>query len=228
MGTGRSAEELAAAIAERHGSGTREALAAARELSDELASTADQVLGHVVAAARDAGMTWTEIGDLLGVSKQAVQQRFTVRFAQEPIVIGSGLFSRFDGALSEALLTAGSAARAEGASHVTTEHLLVGLANVRRGRAAGIILSLAPDLAESLATSRTRPPGIRRRSGTLPFGADARAAFSTIESIAQQRELETIGTEHLLLALAGEVLSGTGARLHEHGVTPHRIEQILG
>ncbi len=222
-----SAEELAAAVEQQHPGDPRAALAAARELADELAATGDHVLGHCVAVAREAGMTWTDIGGVLGVSKQAVQKRFALRFAQRPAVIGEGLFGRFDATLSEALIAATLAARAEAAQLVTAEHLLAGLSSTRHGRAAAIIQSLAPELAATLAGPRSRAVRMLRWRDTLPFSEDARAAFSRLEWIAEDRGLETLGTEHLLLALADEALSDVGARLHGHGVTRQRIDQIL-
>lgn len=49
-----------------------EALAAA----GGLLATADRSLHRLVRDARDAGMSWSRIGDVLGVSRQAAQQRF--------------------------------------------------------------------------------------------------------------------------------------------------------
>jgi hypothetical protein len=56
---------------------------AALAVSDELQSGADELVGHFVTQARHAGCSWTEIGQRLGVSKQAARQRF-VRPATEP------------------------------------------------------------------------------------------------------------------------------------------------
>lgn len=57
-----------------------ETLAAANELSQELSRDADALLDLAVTDARAAGVTWTAIGDRLGVSKQAVRKRFTKPF----------------------------------------------------------------------------------------------------------------------------------------------------
>lgn len=219
-------EDLIGSIAERHASDPHRALTAARELSDELTASADGVLGHFVAAAREAGMTWSDIGDALGVSKQAVQKRFAVRLEESHNVIGPRLFSRFDGRLSEALIKATLRARADGANLVTAGHLLGGLGGLRDGRATAIIQSLAPDFAATLTASLPRSTAMLRRDA-LPFSADARAAFRRLEVIAEDKDLATIGTEHLLLALAGDVSSHVGARLQGHGVTAEKIEQIL-
>ena len=51
---------------------------AALDISEELASGADELIGYFVAEARQAGCSWTQIGERIGVSKQAARQRFTV------------------------------------------------------------------------------------------------------------------------------------------------------
>jgi Protein of unknown function (DUF3887) len=74
------ARELAAAAgrrtgADEHGGSAPEPLAAVRAAS-ELVALADRSLRLSVDAARNAGHTWQEIGDLLGVTRQAAFQRF--------------------------------------------------------------------------------------------------------------------------------------------------------
>src|SRR6266536_6041240 len=51
-------------------------LEAAAGVSAEHAATADRLLDHFVTHARGSGMSWTDIGARLGVSKQAARQRF--------------------------------------------------------------------------------------------------------------------------------------------------------
>jgi hypothetical protein len=41
-----------------------------------LARAVDKLQRHLVQQARDAGRTWTEIGEALGVSRQSAWQRF--------------------------------------------------------------------------------------------------------------------------------------------------------
>ncbi len=69
----RDAVALAAAVAQPLG-GTNylDLIAAARAIRDQ----ADLVLTRCVDQCRDAGHTWQEIGDLLGVTRQAAFQRF--------------------------------------------------------------------------------------------------------------------------------------------------------
>lgn len=56
--------------------GPLDQLRAAVSLSVDLAARADELTGYFVDAARRAGCSWKEIGSVLGVSKQAAQQRF--------------------------------------------------------------------------------------------------------------------------------------------------------
>src|SRR3954454_3452208 len=52
-------------------------LHAADAISASHAADADRLLDHFVTHARGSGMSWTDIGARLGVSKQAARQRFT-------------------------------------------------------------------------------------------------------------------------------------------------------
>src|SRR6266480_7523869 len=56
----------------------------ARQRARALGDLGDQLVDHYVAAARAARASWSQIGDAMGVSKQAAQQRK-----------GQGKFDRF-------------------------------------------------------------------------------------------------------------------------------------
>ena len=51
----------------------------AARLRDDVGELTDALLGHFVDQARRGGCSWSQIGDALGVSKQAAQQRHTSR-----------------------------------------------------------------------------------------------------------------------------------------------------
>ena len=51
--------------------------------SDRLGELADHLIGHFVDQARKAGASWTEIGQSMGVSKQAAQKRFVPKKSEE-------------------------------------------------------------------------------------------------------------------------------------------------
>src|SRR5919198_4541686 len=70
-------DELADLVAQR----ALEPLPAARlhaaiELSGELVAASDALIERFVGEARAAGLSWTEIGQVFGTSKQAVQKRY--------------------------------------------------------------------------------------------------------------------------------------------------------
>lgn len=56
--------------------GTTEQLLAAITSFQNLVSASTELQGQAVRAAHEAGVSWAKIGELLGTSRQAVQQRF--------------------------------------------------------------------------------------------------------------------------------------------------------
>jgi len=107
-------------------------LDAAVHLSAQHAATADRLLDHVVAEARAAGMSWTDIGARLGVSKQAARQRFADR-----AIPALPFAARPGPRLSACLRQSEVAATAAGAAEIGTDHLLAGL--LAEGVAAAIL-----------------------------------------------------------------------------------------
>src|SRR5215217_7465330 len=79
-----SVDELAELVQAR----TRDQPRAARlriaiELGRELSETGDALIACFVAEARAAELSWTEIGQLFGTSKQAAQKRFGAAAAEQ-------------------------------------------------------------------------------------------------------------------------------------------------
>src|SRR5439155_20422388 len=107
----------------------------------DMSATADALVGHFVEAARTDGFSWSQIGSILGVSKQAIQQKFVSRWAV-PGTPWSADFSRFTARARQALLTAESEARQRGHNYVGTEHLLLGAVADPGGLAAMIVTTL--------------------------------------------------------------------------------------
>lgn len=167
---------------------------AALAVSDELQSGADELVGHYVTQARHAGCSWTEIGERLGVSKQAARQRF-VRPAAEPDEPPERPRLR---ACREA---AGREAAAEGAAEVGSHHLLVGL--FEEGAAAAIMeqIGLRRDAVRE-AARQLFPSGGEPGEQSPPESAEAREALAGAMSVAQRVGCRDVGTEHLLGALA--------------------------
>jgi hypothetical protein len=134
-----SVDDLAALVRARgrdQPPGTR--LRLAIELGRELSDTGDELIERFVGEARAAALTWTEIGQLFGTSKQAAQKRYGAA-AADP--------SRLPGAAAptarEVLDLAGRQARELGHNFVGTEHaLLVLLAGRPEDVAAQVLAGL--------------------------------------------------------------------------------------
>ena len=64
--------------------------------AEALGEVADHLIGHFVDQARRSGASWTEIGQCMGVTKQAAQKRFVPRTPTTPAALDpSAGFSRF-------------------------------------------------------------------------------------------------------------------------------------
>src|SRR5947209_16595643 len=93
-----------------------EAQLRARTLTD----IGDQLVGHYVALARADGASWQQIGEAIGVSKQAAQQKLGSQ-------LGEPTFARFTKRARAVVVGAQEAARIRKHDYIGTEHLLIGL-----------------------------------------------------------------------------------------------------
>src|ERR1700720_591403 len=60
-------------------------VSAAVQTSEHLGELADHLIGHFVDQARKSGASWTEIGQSMGVTKQAAQKRFVPKATEWPV-----------------------------------------------------------------------------------------------------------------------------------------------
>jgi hypothetical protein len=170
--------------------------------AQHLGELSDALLSHYVDQARRAGHSWAEIGDALGVTKQAVQKRFT-RDRQQ--VAGWERWTKRAQRYVEVHVPA--AATELGHNYIGTEHLLLGF--------YGEPEALAPRVLED--------EGLRRDAvvvaideriprGTGGSGADRTytpRAWATLANCPREAVAlghNYVGTEHVLLSL----LSGVG------------------
>src|SRR5918996_831585 len=116
-------------------SGLEPRLQLAIELGHQLTDLGDILIGRYVGQAREAGLSWTEIGELFGTSKQAVQQRYGAAPADAGAWRG-----RWSPAAREALDRAAREARELGCDYVGTEHALLALVSGE----AGVALFVPP------------------------------------------------------------------------------------
>jgi ATP-dependent Clp protease ATP-binding subunit ClpA len=192
---------LAAAVRGRAPDAPLDRVEAAMAVGEELASGGDELIGRFVAEAREAGCSWTEIGERMGVSKQAARQRFTQQPAT-PAVAGLAPGGRLkpQERLLACVQAAGREAAADGSAEIGTHHLLAGL--FEEGVAAAILEKLGVRADAVRAAARELFPGAGQPGEVPPESAEARDAIHGAEALARRGGCGYVGTEHLLGALA--------------------------
>ncbi|MFI1916773.1 Clp protease N-terminal domain-containing protein [Nocardia sp. NPDC020380] len=92
------------------------------DVSAHLSDLSDALVGHFVDEARREGATWAQIGERLGVTRQAVQKRFLPDDSTRP-----GFWDRATPALREVISAAREEARTRRKTYLGTEHLLLAI-----------------------------------------------------------------------------------------------------
>jgi ClpA/ClpB-like protein len=181
----------------------------ARQRATALSGVGDQLIDHFVTQARAAGLSWSQIGGALGVTKQAAQQRWM-----------APTFSRFTERARHAVVSGQETARELRHTVVGPEHVILGLLSVEQGAAAQVMVQLAGS-AQPIRQRVTAaiPAGTETPPAHIPFGPEPKEAMKQALDQALEFGHNYIGTEHLLLGLL-KVPDGQGARLlSELGIT---------
>jgi hypothetical protein len=220
-------------------------LAAAALRHEELADQADQLLDHFVQAAREANCSWAQIGEVLGVTKQAAQQRhgrWQARGLPDlmrgwlsdpklPRLRGrrAGLFQRFTPRARNAVVDAQGAARSLGHDHVGTEHVMLGILRTPESVGAKALgrWSLTADDVEAEIIRRVGRADPGPESAHVRFDAQAKKSLELALREALQLGHNYIGTEHMLL---GIVRSGDGvssAILADRDISPDQVRAAV-
>ena len=211
-------------------------VSAAVRISEHLGELADHLIGHFVDQARKTGASWTEIGQSMGVTKQAAQKRFVPKatdidwqslladaFHAHP-------FSRFTERARRAVKAAQEEARELRHDHIFPEHLALGLLHDPDSLAARAIeaLGVTPEAARGALVAAQQPPaGQEPVSGKIPFTSRAKKVLELALREALLFGHNYIGTEHLLLGLLDDEESLGGGALTELGVTKERAREWL-
>jgi len=216
-----SVPALADAVRRRAAGSPLDRVEAALAVGEELTSGADELIGLFVDEARRAGCSWTEIGQRIGVSKQAARQRF----AQRPrLGVASDLEWR--PRLLACLQAAGREAGADGAAEVGTHHQLLGLFD--EGVAAAVLEKLGIRAAAARAAARELfPGGGQAGDQPPPESAEARQAVRGAADLARRAGRGYVGTEHLLCVLALDPGSRARRVLGQLGVSIPAIKREL-
>jgi hypothetical protein len=219
-------------------------VSAAMRISEHLGELADHLIGHFVDQARKAGASWTDIGQSMGVTKQAAQKRFVPKAAE---LAGSGdeaswqaalteafhahPFSRFTPRAKHSISAAAEEARERRHHLVIPEHLALGLLrepNPRARRALRCSWRPGPPARDALVAALPSATVDEPVSGRIPFTGGAKKVLELAVREALKLGHNYIGTEHLLLGvLEDELVAGTGT-LSGLGITRERVDEWLG
>ncbi len=203
-------------------------------VSTQLDEQADALIGYFVDQARRSGLSWSQIGGAMGVSKQAAQKRFVPAKAVEELILeGSGKpFSRFT---DRAIRAMAAADRLAGAGPVQPVHIVAALLSEPEGVAAKAITAAGLSPEQVYAALGTGP-------ASQLTNADARALRASLAKLEVDEATRTalkgtlrwalrlghnyIGTEHLLLGVTFEGGAASDA-LTALGLPPQRAEQLV-
>jgi hypothetical protein len=213
---------------------------AAVERAERLNAVSDELVDHFVQGARASGLSWSQIGRALGVSKQAAQQRFSgperlgrtmSRFMVELVagvrgVKSSKFIDRFEPLARAAVVRARDEAESLLHHYVGTEHLLLGILadpgslGARALGALGVTHPVVRARVEEIV-GRGQTAGVKR----LPFTPRARSALESALSEALRRSSGMVGTDDLAVALAGQDEGPAARILQELGVNLEAIRE---
>ncbi|MFL5896124.1 MAG: Clp protease N-terminal domain-containing protein [Thermoleophilaceae bacterium] len=199
------------------------AVTALREQIEELE------FAHVSQALR-AGWTWEEIGQALGISKQAAHHKYATRPLAPPPPEDAHRLMITEAARESVFLARKEAAgRHDGL--VGTDHLLLGLLQCGAGRAAQALSAVGV----SLQAARMQADQFATRTGAvepqdheqLPMSRGAQEALERASAEVVRRRDAKLDTEHLLLALLREPESTAVRVLAGLGVSAIDVERAV-
>jgi Clp amino terminal domain, pathogenicity island component len=211
-------------------------VSAAVRISEHLDELADHLIGHFVDQARKTGASWTEIGQSIGVTKQAAQKRFVPKATDTDWqslladAFHAHPFSRFTERARRAVSAAQEEARDLRHDHIFPEHLALGLLHEPEALAARAIsaLGVTPEAARQALVaalgSLVVPEPV---SGKIPFTPRAKKVLELALREALLFGHNYIGTEHLLLGLLDDEESLGDSTLADLGVTRERVREWL-
>ena len=134
-------DDLISYVASQHpGADPLQQLEDAVATSTYLGEVSDHLIGFFVDKARNSGATWTDIGQHMGVSKQAAQKRFVAKESEEIDYPKWGMFSRFTPRARKVVAVARDSAAEMGHDEVSNgTHPARADQRVRRSRGRAIV-----------------------------------------------------------------------------------------
>jgi hypothetical protein len=190
----------------------------ARLRAQTLSDLGDQLIDHYVSKAKQTGASWTEIGDAIGVSKQAAQQRHA-----------PGPFEGYTHLNRHSIVLAQEAARTHKHDFIGTEHLLLGLLGEPRGLAYEVLMAnteseqrIRDAIEEALP-----PAGEKALRGHIAFRPESKEAIEQARRAAADLGHDWVGTEHTLLGLIRAEESPAAQILRNLGFTSDELRETV-
>jgi hypothetical protein len=210
-------------------------VSAAVRISEYLDELADHLIGHFVDQARRSGASWTEIGQSMGVTKQAAQKRFVPKglgqFGGIPTGPGEKFGQRFTDRAKRAEVAARQLAIKHRNEEVLPEHVVLAMLHEPEGMAVKAITALGVSAeAAREALVAALPPAAaagERVPEDVRFGPRSKHVLKLALHEALSLGHNYIGTEHLLLGAVKEEEAQGGGALTGLGLTDQRVREWL-
>jgi Clp amino terminal domain, pathogenicity island component len=225
-------DELIAYVRNQDGTALDHVSAAVR-ISEHLGELADHLIGHFVDQARKTGASWTDIGQSMGVTKQAAQKRFVPRDTDWQNLLAEAFhahpFARFTLRARHTVTAAEEEARALRHDQITPGHLALGLLHEPEGLAARALgeLGVTPEAAREALVTALPAAGADEPADKIPLAPRARKVLELALREALLLGHNYIGTEHLLLAVLDYEESSGGGALTALGISRERAREWL-
>lgn len=190
----------------------------ARLRAQTLSDLGDQLIDHYVSKAKQTGASWTEIGDAIGVSKQAAQQRHT-----------PAAFERFTDLNRHSIVLAQEAARTYKHDFIGTEHMLLGLLREPRGLAYEVLVAKAgsEQRVRDAIEEALPPAGEKALRGHIAFRPESKEAIAQARRSSIDLGHDWVGTEHTLLGLIRTEESPAAQILRSLGFTSDELHETV-
>jgi ATP-dependent Clp protease ATP-binding subunit ClpA len=199
-------------------------------VSTQLDEQADALIGYFVDQARRSGLSWSQIGGAMGVTKQAAQKRFVPPASKVSDMMPEPVkpFSQFTARAARTLAAAGKLAAP---SPMSSAHLAAALLAEPEGFAAKAIAAAVTAPERLYAALGTGPAEQAENTGSaelldLSLDETAKDALKSAMQAALRLGHNYIGTEHFLLGLLSEGGPVTEA-FTALGLTPERAERLI-
>jgi len=190
----------------------------ARLRAQTLSDLGDQLIDHYVGKAKQTGASWTEIGNAIGVSKQAAQQRHT-----------PAAFERFTNLNRHSIVLAQEVARTHKHDSIGTEHILLGLLGEPQCLAYEVLVAKAgPEgRIRDAIEGAMRPAGKKAPRGHIAFRPESKEAIEQAHRASADLGHDWVGTEHTLLGLIRTEESPAAQILRDLGFTSDELHETV-